>query len=90
MKILLLFSFYMTVILSASGLVYSKHLQKRYFIELQELQEQGLRLQTEWEQLLLEESAWSNQARIEQIASSKLKMHVVNHADVVMIQLKGK
>lgn len=90
MKVLLLFAFYLSVIVSASGLVYSKHLQKRYFIELQELQEQGLRLQTEWEQLLLEESAWSNQARIEQIASSKLKMHAVNHADVVMIDLNAK
>ena len=79
--------FYLAVVISASGLVYSKHLQRRYFVELQTLQNQSLQLQTEWEQLLLEESAWSNQARIEQIANDQLGMRLVNHSDVVMLEL---
>ena len=87
MKFTMFLLFYLTVVFSASGLVFSKHLHKRYFVELQTLEEQGLRLQTEWEQLLLEESAWSNQARIEQIAQAKLKMHLVGHADVVTLEL---
>lgn len=87
MKLSSLLVLYLAVVLSASGLVYSKHLQRRHFVELQVLQEQGSELRTEWEQLLLEESAWSNQARIEQIANSKLEMHLVHHSDVVMFEL---
>lgn len=90
MKLTLLISFYLVVVMSASGLVYSKHLQRRYFVELQTLQETESQLQTEWERLLLEESAWSNQARIEQIANNKLGMHLVKHSDVVMLEMKAE
>ena len=90
MRLTALIVFYLIVVISASGLVYSKHLQRRHFVELQALQEAGSQLETEWEQLLLEESAWSNQARIEQIANTELGMHLVNHADVVMLELKSK
>lgn len=90
MKLTALVVFYLVVVISASGLVYSKHLQRRHFVELQALQEAGSQLETEWEQLLLEESAWSNQARIEQIANTELGMHLVNHSDVVMLELKSK
>lgn len=88
MKLVALFTLYFAVVICATGLVYSKHLQRRYFVELQYVQEQGAQLETEWEQLLLEESAWSNQARIEQIANSKLGMHLVKHSDVVMLEFK--
>ena len=90
MKLSSLLILYCAVVLSAAGVVYGKHLQRRYFVELQVLQEKGSELQTEWEQLLLEESAWSNQARIEQIANDKLGMHLVHHSDVVMFELDVK
>lgn len=90
MKITAFFILYVAVVVSATALVYSKHLQRRYFVELQSVQEQGAQLETEWEQLLLEESAWSNQARIEQIANSKLGMHLVKHSDVVMLEFEEK
>ena len=90
MKISAFFVLYVAVVVSATALVYSKHLQRRYFVELQSLQENGAQLETEWEQLLLEESAWSNQARIEQIANNKLGMHLVKHSDVVMLEIKNK
>lgn len=90
MKMTAFISFYLLVVMSASGLVYCKHLQRRHFVELQALQEAESQLQTQWEQLLLEESAWSNQARIEQIAGNELGMHLVNHSDVVMLEMKAK
>ena len=90
MKAGLFVALYIAVIISASGLVYSEHLERRYFIELQSMEEKTSQLQTEWEQLLLEESAWSNQARIEQIASSKLGMHLLDYSDVVMLELDKK
>lgn len=90
MKFTALISFYLLVVISASSLVYTKHLQRRYFVELQALEEAGSQLQTEWEQLLLEESAWSNQARIEQIANNKLGMRLVDHSDVIMLEMGSK
>ena len=90
MKLTALLVLYVAVVVSATSLVYSKHLQRRYFVELQNVQENGAQLETEWERLLLEESAWSNQARIEQIANSKLGMHLVKHSDVVMLEIKNK
>lgn len=83
-------SLYLLVVISASALVYNKHLQRRYFVELQAMQETGSQLQTEWERLLLEESTWSNQARIEQIANNELGMHLLKHSDVVMLEMKAK
>jgi len=62
-------------------------LQRRYFIELQALQLNHNRLQTEWEQLLLEESAWSNEIRIEKIATQKLGMQALDYSDLVMLEL---
>ena len=88
MKLAMFFVLYIAVVVSAAGLVYSKHLERRYFVELQNLEEAGAQLETEWEQLLLEESAWSNQARIEQIAQNKLGMHLVEHSDVVMLEIE--
>ena len=90
MKLAALLTLYLAVVISAAGLVYGKHLQRRYFVELQLIQEQGAQLETEWERLLLEESAWSNQARVEQIASNELDMHLVKHSDVVMLEFKDK
>ena len=87
MKAGMFFTLYVAVILSASGLVYSKHLERRYFIELQAMETRSLHLQIEWERLLLEESAWSNQSRIEQIASNELNMHLLEYSDVVMLRL---
>ncbi len=86
MKFTALLVLYIAVVSSASALVYSKHMQRRYFVDLQTLQEQGAQLETEWEQLLLEESTWSNQARIEQIANNRLGMHLVQHSDVIMLE----
>jgi cell division protein FtsL len=78
---------YLCVVMAASGLAYSKHLQRRYFIELQALQLNHNKLQTEWEQLLLEESAWSNEMRIEKIATQKLGMQTLEYSDLVMLEL---
>jgi cell division protein FtsL len=43
-------------------------------------------MQTEWGQLLLEQSAWSMQARIERVANVKLNMQLPTAKSVVMIQ----
>ena len=78
---------YLCWVIAESGLAYSKHFQRRYFIELQALQLNHNKLQTEWEQLLLEESAWSNEMRIEKIATQKLGMQTLDYSDLVMLEL---
>jgi len=46
MKALLWLMVYVLVVTSASAVAYSKHLQRRSFFELQQLQERGAALET--------------------------------------------
>lgn len=74
------------VIASATSVVYSKHLNRKYFVELQQLKASIDKLDTEWGQLQLEQSAWSDNGRIEKIAKQKLKMKLPGLNDVVYLQ----
>ena len=87
MKLRMFLILYLAVVLTAAGLAYSKHLQRKYFIQLQSLQASQHKLQTEWEKLLLEESAWSNESRIEKIATQKLGMQILQYSDLMMLEL---
>ncbi len=71
----------------ASGLavVYSKDLNRRLFMGLQNEQMTQDALQTEYGQLLLEQSTWSTQARVQQIAENQLQMQVPDARNVVLI-----
>lgn len=62
------------VLYSAIALTLVRHQNRLAFIELQKLQQQRDQLNLEWSQLLIEQSTWSQQDRIEQIAKEKLKM----------------
>ena len=57
-------------------LVYVKDLHRRFLRDYQHLQQQSIALQTEWEKLLLERSAWISQTRISHVAKEKLAMHL--------------
>jgi len=65
---------FVVVMATAIGLVYSKHKTRKLFVELQLLNKEVISLNTEWGQLQLEQSAWSDHGRIEQIARKKLGM----------------
>ncbi|SEG70830.1 cell division protein FtsL [Marinobacterium lutimaris] len=62
------------VIGSAMLVIYSAYEYRRLFNQHQVLSSQGEDLQVEWGQLLLEESAWSSNNRIETLADKKLQM----------------
>lgn len=62
--------------LTALAVVVTKHDSRRLFVELQALEHQRDRLNVEWNQLQLEESAWSTQARIETAARKRLEMRL--------------
>ena len=65
---------FVVVMMSAIGLVYSKHKTRMLFVELQQLNKEVVSLNTEWGRLQLEQSAWSDHSRIERIARDRLGM----------------
>jgi cell division protein FtsL len=62
------------VMATAISVVYSKHKTRMLFVELQQLNKEVVSLNTEWGRLQLEQSAWSDHGRIDQIARQKLGM----------------
>lgn len=74
------------VMISAIGLVYSKHLSRKLFVELQHLKQQVTDLDTEWGRLQLEQSAWTDHGRIERIARERLLMKQPEADAVVFIK----
>ena len=64
----------LVVILSALGVIYSVHLSRQQYSQLQEFQDAQDHLDSEYERLLLEQSAWANYSRIDQVARDDLQM----------------
>ena len=74
------------VMVSAIGLVYSKHINRNLFVELQQLKQQVTDLDTEWGRLQLEQSVWADHGRIEKIARERLLMKQPDADAVVFIK----
>ncbi len=70
---------------SAFAVVYLKDLNRRLFIQYQTLQQDNEQSRMQWGKLLLEQSAWSTQARVQEIAQTKLGMSYPKPADVTMV-----
>lgn len=70
---------------SAFSVIYLKDLSRRLFIRYQHLQQVQQRNEIEWSKLLLEEGAWSTQARIQNIATTQLNMIAPTAKQIVMI-----
>lgn len=62
------------VVVSGFAAIFIRHQHRLMFNTLQSQQEQRDRLNTEWHQLLLEESTWSFQHFVEQKARDRLDM----------------
>ena len=77
---------FVVVMASAIGLVYSKHKTRMLFVELQRLNKEVVSLNTEWGQLQLEQSAWSDHGRIERIARERLGMVIPEAEQVAFIR----
>lgn len=73
------------MMMSAFGVIYSTFQTRKLISEYQHLQNQRNELQTEWGQLLLEQSTWGSFNRVERLATDELKMHVPDPQQVVMI-----
>lgn len=77
----------MTLLITAFGIIYIKDVNRRLFIDHQELQQSSAMLQTDYEKLLLEKSAWSRQNRIQALAEQRLNMQVPAGDSIIMVKL---
>jgi cell division protein FtsL len=74
------------VFVSAIAVVYSIHQSRKMFVQLQSLQAQRDEMDVEWGRLQLEQSTWATDARIEELASSKLDMIIPAPNAIVMVK----
>ena len=70
---------------SALGVVWSIHETRTLFIELQSLHADRDRLDIEWSQLKIEQSAWATHGRVEQTARSGLNMVIPTPQEVELV-----
>ena len=62
----------LSILVSAFSIVYFKDLNRRVFIDYQSQQQQHQYDRVQWGKLMLEESAWSTQAKIQTVATCNL------------------
>jgi len=72
---------------SALGVVYVKDLNRCLFITHHKLQVGAEKLQVGSRRLLLEQSAWSAQSRVQMVAKRKLKMQIPSSTEIIMIKV---
>jgi cell division protein FtsL len=71
---------------SSLGVVWSIHETRTLFIELQGLHAERDRLDIEWSQLKIEQSAWATHGRVEQTARTGLNMVIPAPQEVQLVQ----
>lgn len=74
------------LLFSAFSVIYLRDLSRRLFIQYQTLQQAQTHNEIEWNKLLLEEGAWSTQARIQYLASQRLKMITPQPRDIKIVE----
>ena len=72
---------------TAVAVVYMKDLNRRLYIQYQSLQQVENQAQVDWGKLLLEQSAWSTQARVQSIARQQLGMVMPSRRSVTLLEL---
>lgn len=74
------------VLFSALAVVYTTDLNRRLFMQVQQLEEAQNQLHLEWGKLLLEQSTWSNQARLQTLAQTHFKMVAPHSSNTVILK----
>lgn len=79
--------FVMLGVVLVSGLLVVKttHQNRFTFNDLQELKDEAVELDVAWGQLLIEQSTFGVEGRIEQKAVEQLEMRIPEAADIVMV-----
>ena len=74
------------LLLTATGVVYSKYATRKQFVALQMLRAERDAIEVEWGRLQLEQSTWATHARVERIARKRLNMHIPAADEVVVVK----
>ena len=74
------------VVGSCLGVVYTAHETRATYAQLQDLQEKQDSLDSRYEKLLLEQGAWADYSRVDQISHSQLGMSSPKPADIVVVK----
>lgn len=77
---------WLAVLASAAGVIYSRHQARTLFVRLEALNARRDALDMEWGRLQLEQSAWSSNAFVEQVANAKLQMTLPQTRDVRIVR----
>jgi len=75
------------VIASAIGVVYTKHINRKYYSELQKLQLLRDQMNIEWGQWQLERSTFATSSEIERSARERLQMKQPEKNELEVIRL---
>ena len=73
------------VVVTALGVVWSRHQSRKVFVDLQAQEQQRDELSVEWGRLQLEQATWAEAGRIEQLARGELGLVAKNPEQVVVI-----
>lgn len=74
------------VLASAFAVVYEREVFRFYTSQLQNLQKSHIELRVESKQLLLEQTTWATQSRIQEIAENQLRMSAAIPAKIIMVR----
>ena len=74
------------LVTSALGVAYSAHMARNMYRDLQALEKDHDDLEHEYERLLLEQSAWADYTRLDQLAQDELAMAAPTPRDTVVIK----
>ena len=77
---------FVLTILSALGVVSASHETRNMYRELQVLQKERDDIESEYGQLLLEQSAWANNTRVDQIAREELQMVIPKVEEIIILR----
>lgn len=75
-----------TLVSSAVAVAYSSHKSRLYLNDLQKLEVQRDRLETEWGQLLLEQHTWGAYGRVGKLATEQLQMRNPLPTEIMMVR----
>lgn len=85
-KLFMLAVLALCVAVSAIGVVYTKHLNRKYFIELHKQEKIRDEMNIEWGQLQLEKSTFATSSEIEKAARERLGMKLPPLSEIIMVR----
>lgn len=74
------------LLVSGLAVIYSAHMTRQMYSQLQALEKQQDDLDSEYEKLLLEQSAFANFSRVDEVARGELNMKTPDAKDLVVVR----